>query len=127
MSAAERTGRVKTSFQPRASIPGKKDTQPKVPPNEFIQEAIKTLRRGKQKGITLNKSGLAGAMYMYYQTDPTQMLEELSNNRVIVIRPTKGDDRHIYLPDDMPEYKPVPNPEDILNQVLLKFTAHKTK
>jgi hypothetical protein len=86
-----------------------------LPPEEFLQRAVKRLRKGNAKSIHSVYSGFNSAWRQYYGTDPVSGVKALEEAGVCVTHPTKGGVR-IYLAEDAPNRKP--STEEVVGIIL---------
>ncbi len=79
-----------------------KEGKPKLSEEEFIERAIKKLRKPPYKGIHSVYSGFNRAYKEYFGANPVEMTQKLAKEGKIVARPVKGGVM-IYLPQDAPK------------------------
>jgi hypothetical protein len=74
----------------------------RLTPEEFVTQAIVTLRTGEYKGIHARFSGFNDAFRQYFPNqDPIEVTRALAEAGKIVIRPARGG-VVLYLPGDAP-------------------------
>lgn len=82
---------------------------------EFIERAIKTLRKGNYKGIHTVYSGFDAAFRKVFPGDnPVEVTRKLEAEGKIVVKPVRGG-AMLYLPEDAPVKK------DTADEVLKKM------
>jgi len=86
----------------------------KLTEHEFVVRAIKRLRKPPYKGIHSVYSGFNQAFKDYFETNPVETTQRLSQEGKIRIRPVKGGVM-LYIPEDDPG---TTSPKAVLDKIL---------
>jgi hypothetical protein len=87
-------------------------TSSQVSEEEFIQRAVKRLRKPPYKGIHSVYSGFNQAFKEHFGKNPVEVTQKLAAEGKIVTRPVRGGVM-IYLPDEAPKAQ-----ESVLQKIL---------